>query len=91
LKKHGIRVAEYSAVSSEADVAHAIDVFGLPLMLKARKLAYDGRGNYVIKSKEDIRNAIAKLSPSGDLYVEKWVPFTKELAVMVARSSTSAH
>src|SRR5204862_5927875 len=60
--------------------------FGYPLLLKARFDAYDGRGNALIKSKSQIDSAIAKLG-GRKLYVEKFVPFTKELAVVVARST----
>lgn len=53
-------------------------------MLKSRTLAYDGRGNYVVKGVESIPGAIKALT-SGSLYAEKWVPFVKELAVMTVR------
>ena len=60
--------------------------FKYPMMLKSKRLAYDGRGNYVIKSEYDIQSAIIELGAGErELYVEKWVPFTKELAVMVAK------
>jgi phosphoribosylaminoimidazole carboxylase len=39
--------------------------FGYPLMLKSRKLAYDGRGNAVAKSKSDVPEAFAKLGVCG--------------------------
>lgn len=58
-------------------------------MLKSRTLAYDGRGNYVISSPESIPGAIKALT-SGSLYAEKWVPFVKELAVMVVRKKDGA-
>ena len=61
--------------------------WGYPMMLKSKKLAYDGRGNRVVKSQEDVSASIKDLG-GVDLYVEKWVPFTKEIAVMVAKSIT---
>jgi phosphoribosylaminoimidazole carboxylase len=62
--------------------------FGFPIMLKTKLNAYDGRGNAVIRTEKDIDAALQALSPSTPqpLYVEKWVPFTKELAVMVVRT-----
>ncbi|CAI7809230.1 unnamed protein product, partial [Closterium sp. NIES-54] len=60
--------------------------FSYPFMLKSRKNAYDGRGNAVVNSQEDIEQAVADLGGfERGLYAEKWAPFTKELAVMVAR------
>lgn len=71
----------------ERSIAAAADALGLPLMLKARTLAYDGRGNFVLKSTtpEAVSEALAFL---GDrpLYAEKWAPFSKEIAVMVVRT-----
>lgn len=63
-------------------------------MLKNRRLAYDGKGNAVVLNEEKLIDAVKKLigpadikSTSLDLYAEKWVPFKKELAVMVVRTS----
>jgi phosphoribosylaminoimidazole carboxylase len=61
--------------------------FGYPLMLKSRRLAYDGRGNAVVQSAEGVAAAWAQLAPKGGLYAEKWVPFRRELAVIVARGA----
>lgn len=59
--------------------------FDYPFMLKSRTLAYDGRGNFVVKSAEYIKDALEFLKDR-PLYAEKWCPFVKELAVMVVRS-----
>jgi phosphoribosylaminoimidazole carboxylase len=63
--------------------------YGFPYMLKARKDAYDGRGNYPVQSPSDIKNALKVLSTRG-LYAEKWASFKKELAVMVVKTVDSA-
>lgn len=58
-------------------------------MLKARRMAYDGRGNAVAKSAADIPAALEALGglKGGEaLYAERWAPFVRELAVMVVRS-----
>jgi len=63
--------------------------WGYPLMLKARKGAYDGRGNAVVASAAEAAAAFAELSRDGlvQLYAERWCPFDKELAVMVVRDA----
>jgi len=63
--------------------------FGLPLVLKAKRLAYDGRGNAVVRSMGDVDAAFAALRASGEVYAERWVPFVRELAVVVARGQPS--
>lgn len=82
--EHGIPVAEFRDTPDTQAIYAAIDELGLPLMLKACKLAYDGHGNYVLASREDVELAIRALGTS-ELYAEKWTPFDKELAIMVAR------
>ncbi|GAA5825540.1 hypothetical protein JCM11251_000277 [Rhodosporidiobolus azoricus] len=81
-------------------VLEATKTFGLPLMLKSRHLAYDGRGNYLLRgsSPEDVRAALEALIPSSSLatgrpladrlYAEEFAPFVKEVAVMVVRGAS---
>jgi phosphoribosylaminoimidazole carboxylase len=86
LSRCGCPISEYLAVESTSDsVQTGIEKLGFPVMLKSRTLAYDGRGNYAIRTFDDIEPALAAL---GDrpLYAEKWVSFVKEIAVMVVRT-----
>jgi phosphoribosylaminoimidazole carboxylase (NCAIR synthetase) len=63
-------------------------------MLKARKGAYDGKGNAVLSSVDDaaILDCLTKLGCESnetlDLYAEGWIDFDCEVAVMVAKSAT---
>ncbi|KAF8169058.1 phosphoribosylaminoimidazole carboxylase [Mycena galopus ATCC 62051] len=52
-----------------------------------RTLAYDGRGNFVLRELAEAPAALAALG-NRPLYAEKWVPFTHEIAVMVVRSTS---
>lgn len=36
----------------------AAGLFGYPLMIKSRRLAYDGRGNAVAKNEDEISSAV---------------------------------
>lgn len=77
------RTAQIEAVSEIGKV------FGFPLMLKSRTQAYDGKGNYVVKSADQATAAVAALGDGKrGLYAEKWAPFEREVAVMVVRSVT---
>ncbi len=86
LKKSRIPVADFSDVNTREDILGTIAKFSFPILLKARFDAYDGRGNALIKDESQINSAIDKLR-GRKLYVEKFVPFVKELAVVVARST----
>ncbi|KAJ2935612.1 hypothetical protein H1R20_g1482, partial [Candolleomyces eurysporus] len=88
LSSNKLPVSEFLAVENTVEsVKAATDKLGLPLMLKSRTLAYDGRGNYAIRDVSQIPDAIAQLG-GRPLYAEKWVPFTKEIAVMVVRTTS---
>lgn len=86
LQQQGIAVAPFRAVVAESDLREAAAKFGYPLILKARTQGYDGRGNVVIQTEAEIAPALERLKDR-PLYVEQHVPFVKELAVMVARST----
>jgi phosphoribosylaminoimidazole carboxylase PurK protein len=83
-QQHQIPCATSCQVESKADIIAAGEKFNYPLLLKARFDAYDGRGNALVRSEAGIEAAIEKLGEK-NLYVEQFVPFEKELAVVVAR------
>lgn len=88
LARHDIPVADSRGVGTSSPQGLkeiALELGGLPIMLKARTQAYDGRGNYPVMTLQDIEPALETL---GDrpLYAERWAPFRKELAVMVVRT-----
>ena len=58
---------------------------GWPFMLKSKTQAYDGRGNFKVRSKADCAAALQVLHDR-PLYAEKWAPFQKELAVIVVKT-----
>jgi phosphoribosylaminoimidazole carboxylase len=90
LKEHDIPVATFVEIpTNSVDSLHKVgERFGYPFMLKSRVDAYDGRGNFVVGSKADCKEALEALGKR-PLYAEKWAPFRMELAVMVVRTATS--
>jgi phosphoribosylaminoimidazole carboxylase len=90
LIKAGIAVSPPIAVRTMSDILDN----EFPIVLKSRKFAYDGKGNFVIAEHKDVQAAIAKLCPQQNsesiksintLYVEKFVNFVCEVSVIVAR------
>ena len=77
LSENGIPVPEYRIVVSCED----LKAFGFPVVQKARKGGYDGRGVFVLKSEKDIENRL-----KGETFIEKLINIEKELSVIVARS-----
>ncbi len=85
LAQRGIPVAPYMPIDSPADIEQAVAKWGYPLVLKARKDAYDGRGNARINQHEDIAAALEKLGDR-ELYVEQCIDLDKEIGLMIARN-----
>ncbi|XP_018459348.2 phosphoribosylaminoimidazole carboxylase, chloroplastic [Raphanus sativus] len=84
--QHGIPLPEFMEINDIEGAEIAGELFGYPLMIKSKRLAYDGRGNAVANSLDGLSSAVTALGGFGrGLYVEKWAPFVKELAVIVAR------
>lgn len=79
LEQHGIPTAEF--VEMPEPELQAFESFGFPLVQKARRGGYDGRGVAVMPKAEDF----TKHLPVASL-VERFIPAKKELAVMVARN-----
>ncbi|MCS6802907.1 MAG: 5-(carboxyamino)imidazole ribonucleotide synthase [Chloroflexota bacterium] len=87
LAKAGLAVAPFRPVETAADLVAAGEALGWPLVLKARRGGYDGRGNRVVRGPEEAAAALAAFAARpGGLYVEGWVAFRRELAIMVVRS-----
>ena len=87
LEKNGVPTAFSKPLESTEQALEAFgEEHGYPYMLKARKDAYDGRGNYPVKSASDVNEALISLEGRA-LYGEKWATFKKELAVMVVKTS----
>lgn len=82
----GVPVPRHSAVTSLADVREfALDGGGWPVVLKAVSGGYDGKGVWICP---DETAAADVLSHGLGMLAEEFVPFDRELAVLVARSPT---
>ena len=86
LNKNNIPVSKFTEISSSDELQAKIDEFGFPVLLKTRKDAYDGRGNFKINSKEQISTAL-KAFEGKSLMVEEFIDFKMEVSVIAARST----
>jgi 5-(carboxyamino)imidazole ribonucleotide synthase len=74
----GIPLPAYHAVATREDMIAAADVLGLPMVIKTRRLGYDGKGQYVVRATADIDAAWRQLGTQL-LIAEQWVPFDYEV------------
>ncbi len=90
LNSVGIPQADYRACESLDEAITALDQFGGKVMAKKYEGSYDGYGNATVTSHDGMRAAWEKLSGADGLLVESFVPFVKEIAILVARSPSGA-
>lgn len=86
ITKSGVEVAPYAVISEFEQIYDNIKRLGYPSVLKTAKGGYDGKGQLIIRNEEDLPKA-AELLKYGECVLEAWVPFTKEISVIVARNS----
>lgn len=83
LQSIDLPVPKFQILASETDLEN---ISQFPVVLKARRHGYDGQGTFIIKDYQELSATWHKFNcPS--MLLEEFVPFTKELAVMVARNS----
>jgi 5-(carboxyamino)imidazole ribonucleotide synthase len=91
MRAAGVPTPDFAPVTSADDLTRAAVQWGWPLVLKGRRNSYDGYGNATLRGPDDIAPAFERLGfPTRALYVERWAPFTRELAGIVARGRDSA-
>ncbi len=84
----GIPVAAFQVVATSEDLHHAGQQLGWPFILKSSKGGYDGYGNKHVSGLDEAKVAFRELGgdKGHEVIAERLVPFTRELAVMVARN-----
>ncbi|MGD6830525.1 5-(carboxyamino)imidazole ribonucleotide synthase [Sutcliffiella halmapala] len=82
----GLQVAPYKEVHTREELMEAVVELGYPAVLKTCRFGYDGKGQVVLKDETALEQAAALLA-QGDCVLEKWIPFQKEISVVVARGT----
>jgi 5-(carboxyamino)imidazole ribonucleotide synthase len=87
LASFGIPVAPFRVIGSETEATRAVQELGLPAVMKTATGGYDGKGQYVIREVEEAAAAYQQLQKAGtEIIIEQFIPFTKEVSVIAARS-----
>ncbi|GGA07514.1 N5-carboxyaminoimidazole ribonucleotide synthase [Paenibacillus marchantiophytorum] len=83
----GVPVAPYAEIGSAAELQEAVIRFGTPSVLKTATGGYDGKGQWVIRSLDEVEEAYETLNRAKtELVLEQFIHFDKELSVIAARS-----
>jgi 5-(carboxyamino)imidazole ribonucleotide synthase len=84
----GIPVPEFAAIASREDLDDAIAKLGTPCILKTRRLGYDGKGQFRIKTPADAAaawDALGAQAATVGLILEGFIAFERELSVLAVR------
>jgi len=79
-----IPVPGHVAVSSLEGLKVAVEHLGLPAVLKTRRMGYDGKGQAVLRTEQDLAPAWEKLGTQ-PLILEAFVPFEREVSCLAVR------
>ena len=86
LSENELPVSQFYEITSLDDLREKINELGLPVLLKSRRDAYDGRGNFKIASENEIEKAYQHFDGKS-LMVEKFVDFKMEVSVIAIRNT----
>lgn len=85
IQESGATVAPYRIVHDDNGLNQAVQKIGRPSVLKTCRGGYDGKGQIVLETHDDVKKAWEVLRPQKAI-LEQWVPFSKEISVIVTRS-----
>lgn len=86
LNSIGIKTTDFAEISSLQDLEKKLEKFKKAI-LKTATMGYDGKGQYVLSSKEEAKKIFPKVK-NQKLILEKFCKFSKEISVIVARSKS---
>jgi 5-(carboxyamino)imidazole ribonucleotide synthase len=85
LNQIGVKTADYLAINSFIDLQSGVQKFSHQGVLKTITMGYDGKGQRVLNSQSDLTK-IWENFYGAKLILEKFISFTSEISVIVARN-----
>jgi 5-(carboxyamino)imidazole ribonucleotide synthase len=83
------RASPYHPIKTESDLREAVERVGVPAILKTATMGYDGKGQHVINSPEEL-DAIYHSMGNVECVLEKKIELALEISVIVARNKQGA-
>src|SRR4051812_18452872 len=94
-QKVDILTTEFAAVATRDALDRAVEKIGLPAVLKTCRMGYDGKGQWILRSSEDVARVKSELpaeesgasqEPQSAAHIlERFVPFSRELSILAVR------
>lgn len=95
LDRCGVANAQHQVVANKDDLIQAAKTIGLPLILKSALDGYDGKGQWRIKTEEDIEASwpeiedfLANSRSDQAIVAEQWIPFDREVSLVGVRDKS---
>ncbi|MBU9710695.1 5-(carboxyamino)imidazole ribonucleotide synthase [Evansella tamaricis] len=81
-----VPIVPYVEVSTFDELEKGLWEFGFPAVLKTTRGGYDGKGQHVFKEDSEVQKVWNEMDSKGPFVLESWLPFDKEISVIVTRS-----
>ena len=85
LARAGFPVTAFAPIANAGDLERAVAAIGVPAVLKTARSGYDGKGQEKIDSADGAAAAWERLGRA-EAILERFVPFEREISVVVARA-----
>jgi 5-(carboxyamino)imidazole ribonucleotide synthase len=82
----GIATARFMAVEDDESLHEAVAKLGLPSILKTRRFGYDGKGQCLLQTAEDLSHALEQVSHRPCI-LEQFVTYDRELSLVAVRAA----
>ena len=84
-RRLSIGTTDFVPIAKPEEFEAAVKQLGLPAVLKTCRMGYDGKGQWILRTAEDVSRAKAEM-PKVDIILERFVPFRRELSILAVRS-----
>lgn len=87
VRECGIPTADFAPARNREELERAEGTIGFPGVLKTTLGGYDGKGQWVVRSHEDVEEAWREAKGRALIW-ERFVPFDRELSIIAARNES---
>ena len=90
LYEQGLPVTPFRELSSAEALDTALNELGTPAVMKTAGFGYDGKGQAIVETLEEAREAYKSLG-GGTVILESFITYQQEISVIAARSATGEY
>lgn len=88
LNSLGIQTAPFHLANNAEELSAGTKALGYPVFVKTCEEGYDGYGQWVLRSDDDLNELMAKADSLPEVVIEGRIEFDRELSLIAARSAS---